>query len=37
MGGIPIPGLVLNTLLYVGIALYSPSAMGYLLGGNKVE
>ncbi|WP_139211830.1 hypothetical protein [Neolewinella agarilytica] len=37
MGGVPIPGLVLNTLLYVGIALYSPSAMGYLLGGNKVE
>lgn len=37
MGGAPIPGLVLNTLLYAGIALYSPSAMGYLLVGNKGE
>jgi len=37
MGGVPIPGLALNTLLYVGIALYSPSAMGYLLGGKEVS
>jgi len=34
-GGIPIPGLTLNTLLYLGIALYAPSAMGNLLGKSK--
>lgn len=35
LGGAPIPGVVLNTLLYLGIALYSPSIMGNLLGGEK--
>lgn len=27
MGGVPIPGLVLNTLLYAGIALYTPNSI----------
>ncbi|MGB3546599.1 MAG: hypothetical protein WBA17_06470 [Saprospiraceae bacterium] len=34
-GEIPIPGIVLNTLLYVGIGLYAPAMMGYLLGGDR--
>jgi len=34
-GGVPIPGVALNTLLYLGIALYAPSAMGNLLGKRK--
>ncbi|MBC6994006.1 hypothetical protein QWY85_08410 [Neolewinella lacunae] len=33
VGEAPIPGVTLSTLLYVGIALYRPAAMGYLLGG----
>ena len=33
----PIPGVALNTLLYVGIALYAPSMMGNLLGADKAE
>lgn len=37
MDGVPIPGVVLNTLLYLGIALYSPSMMGNLLGGSDKE
>ncbi len=35
IGEAPIPGIVLNTLLYVGIGLYAPSLMGYLLGGDR--
>jgi hypothetical protein len=31
----PIPGVALNSLLYVGIALYAPSMMGDLLGAEK--
>lgn len=34
-GAAPIPGMVLNTLLYLGIALYAPVAMGNLLGDKK--
>jgi len=34
-GQAPIPGVSLNTLLYLGIALYAPSMMGNLLGSEK--
>ena len=34
-GGLPMPGVILNTLLYVGIGLYAPSMMGNLLGGKE--
>jgi hypothetical protein len=37
LGAAPAPGIVLNTLLYLGIALYTPSMMGNLLGTEKVE
>jgi hypothetical protein len=37
MGETPVTGVVLNTLLYVGIALYAPSMMGNLLGAEKAE
>jgi len=32
MGGLPMPGVVLSVLLYLGINLYDPSIMGNLLG-----
>ncbi|MTB50165.1 hypothetical protein [Lewinella sp. W8] len=35
LGGAPIPGLVLSTMLYLGINLYDPSLMGNLLGGKS--
>ena len=31
-GDVPIPGIALSTLLYLGINLYDPSLMGNLLG-----
>lgn len=34
-GNAPVPGVVLNTMLYFGVALYSPAAMGNLLGTDK--
>ena len=37
IGDMPITGVALNTLLYVGVALYAPSMMGNLLGAEKTE
>ena len=32
LGGAPMPGLILSTMLYVGINLYDASLMGNLIG-----